>query len=248
MSSEKSDDIATSAPSAAPPIGARGDRGGYWSRQSDPRERGRKTKTGFYSLDFSNESFFRSSSSTAEEAALAVARFLGPEASRRPCDHRPATSAPTQAAAAGMDVRRKHVGIGHARNFQSLMRQHHGGRDAAPQPAMTAAEALAAAAAEGLALVRSRSAGFKGVYRNGTEAVPKRAHQVPGRLRDGGDIAKRALGPEGVGSAAALGGAGGGSKAWVAPALPAERGEAMQQTGVLGPHEKLCGGGQLARA
>ena len=85
-------------------------------------------------------------------------------------------------------------------------------RDAAPQPTMTAAEALAAAAAEGLTLVRSEYAtGFKGVYRNGTVGKPFEAQlHRGGRNKYLGMFATaeeaalayaRALGPEGVAAA-----------------------------------------------
>ena len=93
---------------------------------------------------------------TAEQAALAVARFLGPEG---------------VAAALAADEAK------------------------ALEPApMTAAEALAAAEAEGLTLVRAENTtGFKGVYHSNNVSKPFHAQlrhggarHAPGLLRDGG--------------------------------------------------------------
>ena len=113
---------------------------------------------------------------TAEEAALAVARFLGPEGVA-------AALAPPAPPAAE------------------------------PAP-MTAAEAHAAAAAEGLALLRAENAtGFKGVSRSNTISKPFKAELWrAGRKRNLGYFATaeeaalavaRALGPEVVASALA---------------------------------------------
>jgi hypothetical protein len=195
---------------------------------------------------------------TAEEAALAVARFLGPEgvaAALAPPEPKPApmTAAEAHAAAAaeGLALRRaenpagfKHVAVANggagSKLFMASVRQ--GGRkkllgrfvtaeeaalavarflgpegvaaalaaDAAkasePAP-MTAAEAHATAAAEGLALLRAKnSTGFKGVSRLKGRTKPFQAsvkHSL-GYFTTAEEAAlavARFLGPEGVAAA-----------------------------------------------
>ena len=149
---------------------------------------------------------------TAEEAALAVARFLGPEgiaAALAPPAPEPApmTAAEVHAAAVeeGLTLLRAENTAGFmyvgrhdtkGKPFQASLRhsgqQHHLGYFATAEEAalavarflgpecvaaalaapMTAAEAHAAAAAEGLALLRAENpTGFKGVSRNSNSAI-----------------------------------------------------------------------------
>ena len=176
--------------------------------------RGRKSTTGFYCVQHSNNhadrpfkavpyvggrQHYQGHFATAEEAALAVARFLGPERvaaalaaaptgdQSRSRELPPRRQLPPEwtcvehTSASGASTYKRYHGPGgkSAQSVAECWRIHTG---VGLVPTMTAAEALAAAAAEGLALLRAENAtGFMGVYRNGT------VHQaVRGDLHRGG--------------------------------------------------------------
>ena len=146
---------------------------------------------------------------TAEEAALAVARFLGPERvaaalaaaptgdqsrSRQLPPRRelpPEWTCVEHTSASGASTYKRYHGPGgkSAQSVAECWRIHTG---VAPQPTMTAAEAHATAAAEGLALVPDENAtGFKYVSLiNDCVSKPFKAHRKDdGRMKHLGNFA-----------------------------------------------------------